>query len=106
MPERLWLRLFAIAVRFYPADYRRRFRAEMQATFLSAIGASRRSGALACGERASVEIVALLVSAAREWRQKAASDPLARARAFPDCSRMRPVGITREEWTAGLDHVG
>lgn len=105
MCEGLVHRLYAAALRIYPADYRQRFCHEMHAAFCAAADDRRASGVFAQFELVCVEIAALVVSATREWAVKAISDPIARARALPDCSRMRPVGITREEWASGLDYV-
>jgi hypothetical protein len=97
--------IFDVALSLYPADYRVRFGREMRVAFIDAAAASRRAGPLAFVEFAAAEAAGLAVGVLREWICKLGSDPLSRARVLPDCRRMRPVGLTREEWAAGLDDV-
>lgn len=106
MRERLLLRLYGLSLRAYPTDFRSRFGREMSATFSAVADDLRDAGVLARLRFVCAETAAVIVSAAREWVVKAASDPIARARALPDCRRMRPVGLTRPEWASGLDDVG
>jgi len=51
------------------------------------------------------ELAALASGALREWIAKLLTDPVVRARALPDCRYMRPVGVTRPQWAAGLTDV-
>ena len=96
-------RLLACICGTYPADFRARFASDMLATIDHALASIpdskaralwvvRESAGLACG-------------AACEWMAKLASDPLVRARALPDCRYMRPVGMTRAQWAAGLTNA-
>jgi len=95
--------LYRVALRLYPADYRMRFGREMRAAFAEAAGDARRRGGHAYLGLLAAEGLAAIAGAGREWLLKLASDPAARARTLPDCRRMRPVGVTRAEWAAGLD---
>ena len=99
-------RLYGVALALYPADYRARFGAEMRAAFSCAAAASKPAGRLAFAKFVRAEAVGLASAITREWIVKLTSDPLSRARALPDCRRMRAVGLTREEWAAGLDYAG
>ena len=96
-------RLFLIALRLYPVDYRLRFGAEMLAVFEQA-GNARASSAVRIRFMA-VEFLGVLGSAVREWAAKMICDPTSRARQLPDCRLMRPVGVTRREWSAGLEAI-
>lgn len=95
--------LFEIALSLYPADFRARFSREMRDAFAAATLRASRSKQPAFAIFVATEIVGVFLAAVAEWRRKLASDPLVRARALPDCRRMRPVGLTRAEWAAGLD---
>ena len=96
-------RLFARVLGLYPADFRARFESEMLATaVLSAVAMTDARARLLCILR---ESLGLLAGACREWMAKLAADPAARARTLPDCRLMRPAGVTRREWGAGLAHV-
>ena len=96
-------RLYRAALRLYPADYRAPFGGEMQAAFEAAAQEMRRNGRRAYLGFLATEGAALTVGACREWLVKLVSDPTVRARTLPDCRLMRPVGVTRAEWAAGLD---
>jgi hypothetical protein len=96
-------RLYRAALRLYPADYRARFGREMRAAFEAAAHDARRRGSREYVAFVVAETMALTGGVCREWMVKLASDPAARARTLPDCRLMRPVGITRSEWIAGLD---
>ena len=96
--------LFASILRWYPADFRARFETEMLATIGLALASSMTAAErIACIVR---EASGLAGGALREWIAKLTVNPIARARTLPDCRLMRPVGITRAEWAAGLTHVG
>ena len=90
-------------LRWYPAYFRARFEPEMLAiideTFASPMTPPKRA---VCVAR---EAGGLAAGIAREWMTKLTADPIERARTLPDCRLMRPVGITRAEWAAGLKHV-
>jgi hypothetical protein len=96
-------RLFTWAVALYPADFRARFEIEM----LSIIGGSYEMATSPTDRVACVvrEAGGLIAGACREWIAKVVTDPVVRARRLPDCRLMRPVGVTRAEWAAGLAHV-
>jgi hypothetical protein len=89
----------------YPRDFRARFGREMSETLRARLSVARQAGLFTLTCVTLTEARGLLVGVVREWIVKLASDPMSRARSFPDCSRMRPVGITRQEWGAGLDDV-
>jgi hypothetical protein len=96
-------RLLVCVCRLYPADFRARFHDDMRTTIDLSVesipdGRSRAVWAVR-------EATGLAAGAIREWSAKFVGDPVARARALPDCRYMRPVGITRAEWGAGLVHV-
>lgn len=97
-------RLYAAALSLYPLDYRSRFGAEMRAAFAAAVGDRRGSGRAALFDLLSAEAIGLVLAAARQWLLKLRTDPVSRARLLPDCRYMRPVGLTRAEWAAGLDY--
>lgn len=95
-------RVYNVALRLYPYDYRARFGAEMLASFRTIVRGGRAQGLavfIACVVR---EAAGLAAAIAREWALKWTTDPVSRARVLPDCRRMRPVGVTRAEWAAGL----
>jgi hypothetical protein len=96
-------RMYRAVLRLYPADYRVRFGGEMRAAFDEAAHDAHRHGTCEYISFVTTEGGALTVGACREWIIKLVSDPTARARTLPDCRLMRPVGITRSEWAAGLD---
>jgi len=89
----------------YPRDFRARFGREMSETVRARLSVARQVGWFTLTCVALAEGGSLFIGAAREWIVKLSSDPVRRARSLPDCSRMRQVGITREEWGAGLDYV-
>ena len=89
----------------YPRDFRARFGGEMSETFKARLSVARKVGWFTLTWVAVSEGESLFIGAGREWIVKLSSEPMRRARALPDCGRMRPVGITREEWAAGLDYV-
>jgi len=96
-------RIYRAALWLYPTDYRIRFGAEMRAAFEAAAHDASRHGRARYLSFVAAEGVAVTVGACREWIVKLVSDPTARARMLPDCRLMRPVGVTRSEWAAGLD---
>ena len=89
----------------YPQDFRARFGREMSETLSARLSVARQTGWFTLAWVALAEARGLFIGVVREWIVKLATDPMSRARSFPDCSRMRPVGITRQEWGAGLDDV-
>ena len=99
-------RLYVAALRLYPADYRAAFAGEMRAAFEAAAHDARRHGRRAYVVFVVAEGAAVAAGACREWVVKFTSDPAVRARILPDCRLMRPVGVTRAEWAAGLDDAG
>jgi len=92
-------------IRLYPRDFRARFGREMSETRRATLSIARQVGWFTLTRVAVAEAGGLLIGAGREWTIKLSSDPVSRARTLPDCSRMRPAGITRQEWAAGLDYV-
>ena len=90
----------------YPQDFRARFGREMSETLGAKLSIARQLGWFTLTCVALGEAGGLFIGAGREWIIKLSSDPVSRARSLPDCSQMRPVGISREEWAAGLDYVG
>ena len=96
-------RFLAGVCRLYPADFRARFNADMLATIDQAL-ASMPDGTTRA-HWAGRESAGLASGAVREWIAKLVTDPVARARVLPDCRHMRPVGVTRAQWAAGLTHV-
>jgi len=95
--------MYRAALRLYPTDYLVRFGGEMRAAFAAAAQDARRAGRRRYVAFLVAEGVALAGGACRERIVKLVRDPAARARTLPDCRRMRPAGVTRSEWAAGLD---
>jgi hypothetical protein len=93
-------RIYKEALRLYPADYHARFAAEMRATFREALAGQRRAIPFTIAECLSV-----VLGAGREWFSKLTTDAASRGRRLPDCRAMRPVGVTPQEWAAGLAWV-
>jgi len=89
----------------YPRDFRARFGREMSETFAARFFVARQASRLTLARVALGETGGLFIGAVREWMVKLSCDPVSRARVLPDCCRMRPVGVTRQEWGAGLDDV-
>jgi hypothetical protein len=99
MMRRLLVRVCGL----YPLDFRARFHVDMLTTIdlaLESIPDGKARAPWVVRESAG-----LAAGAMREWIAKLATDPVVRARALPDCRYMRPVGMTRAEWAAGLTHV-
>jgi len=95
--------MYGAALRLYPVDYRARFGSEMRAAFEAAAQDMGRRGPREYLGFLAAEAAAVTLGAGREWVVKLLSDPTTRARTLPDCRRMRPAGVTRAEWAAGLD---
>jgi len=93
-------RVYRAALRLYPADYRLRFAAEMHATFREALAERRQRVRFTIAECGSV-----VLGAGREWLSKLTTDAATRGRCLPDCRLMRPVGVTPQEWAAGLGWI-
>ena len=98
-------RVYAVALRLYPADYRARFAAEMLATLRQAADDHCGDGAWASLRFAWTETASLVLGIGLEWIAKAASDRSSRGRYLPDCRRMRPPGVTARQWAAGLPAI-
>lgn len=96
-------RVYGLALRLFPADYRARFSAEMQLAFAEAAGDHRGAGTMVWVRFALAELTSLISGIATEWLAKLTSDGAVRGRCLPDCRMMRPVGVTRGEWAGGLD---
>jgi hypothetical protein len=95
-----WLRIYKTALRLYPSDYRVRFATEMHATFREALAERGQAVRFTIAECGSV-----VLGAGREWLSKLTTDAAVRGRRLPDCRAMRPVGVTPQEWAAGLDWI-
>jgi hypothetical protein len=93
-------RVYRTALRLYPADYRVRFATEMHATFREALAERRQAVGFTIAECGSV-----VLGAGREWLSKLTTDAAVRGRRLPDCRVMRPVGVTPQEWAAGLEWI-
>ena len=96
----IYVRFYKAALGLYPADYRVRFAAEMYFTFRQALSEQRRAVPFAIAECGSV-----VLGAAGEWFSKLTTDAATRGRRLPDCRAMRPVGVTPQEWAAGLEWI-
>ena len=96
-------RFLARVCRLYPADFRARFNIDMLATIDQALASIPDAKVRALW--AVRESAGLASGAVREWTAKLVADPVARARVLPDCRHMRPAGVTRAQWVAGLTHV-
>ena len=96
-------RAYESALRLYPADYRARFAGEMLTAFEQAVTDHHGAGTVGSVRFAVAELTALVSGIGTEWLAKLTSDKAARGRCLPDCRMIRPAGVTREEWAAGLD---
>ncbi len=90
--------VYRAALRLYPADYRLRFAGEMRTTFREALAERRWRVWFTIAECGSV-----VLGAGLEWISKLTTDAAVRGRRLPDCRVMRPVGVTSQEWAAGLE---
>jgi hypothetical protein len=77
-----------------------RFAAEMRATFHEALMERRVAAPFTIAECGSV-----VLNAGREWLCKLTTEASTRGRRLPDCRMMRPAGVTRREWSVGLDSI-
>ena len=93
---------FAALVRLFPADYRIYLGDPMARTFEQSARDVRKRG-VARVRFVAREFVALAGAIATEWISKLTSDRATRFRALPDCRMMRPAGVARQQWLAGLD---
>ena len=98
-------RVYAAALSLYPADYRARFAAEMLTAFQQAADDRCADGAWATLRFVWIETASLALGIGLEWIAKATSDRSRRGRYLPDCRRMRPPGVTRQQWAAGLSTI-
>jgi hypothetical protein len=94
------VRVYGTALQLYPADYRVRFAAEMRAMFREALAERSHTVRFTIAECGSV-----VLGAGREWLSKLTTDAAVRGRTLPDCRVMRPVGVTPQEWAAGLEWI-
>jgi hypothetical protein len=85
-------RAYRALLGLYPYDFRAAFAGEMLAAFAE-VGPERRGA----------ELAGLPTGAAAEWVAKIASDPAVRGRTLPDLRMMRPAGMPRELWFAGIE---
>ncbi len=93
-------RAYRTLLRLYPHDYRAMFAAEMRNAFERAAEEHRRRPAwvrFLLGEFAG-----LLIGAGAEWIAKWTTDASVRGRRLPDLRMMRPPGVPRELWFAGV----
>ena len=73
-----------LVLRLYPYDYRLWFAAEIRQ---------------ALGERPGWgEFRGLTAGCAAEWIAKLTTDAIVRGRALPDVRKMRPVGVSKQDW--------
>jgi hypothetical protein len=93
-------RIYAALLRLYPYDYRAMFSSEMLTAFEATIP---NTGVIWF---AAKEMLGLAAGATAEWIAKINTDPLVRGRKLPDIRMMRPVGIAREVWFAGVGERG
>jgi hypothetical protein len=99
-------RAYALALRLFPCDYRANLAAPMLATFEDSARELRRRPTRLIAFRFLAEFAELACAIAAEWFAKLTTDVATRARCLPDCRMMRPVGVMRHEWIAGVDVVG
>jgi hypothetical protein len=99
-------RAYALGLRLFPADYRAALADQMLRTFDEAACDLGRMRAPAAVRFVAREFVSLFRAIGEEWFVKLTSDAAARGRCLPDCRMMRPPGVTREQWSAGLDAIG
>jgi hypothetical protein len=86
-------RAYRTLLRLYPRDYQARFSAEMLDAFEQTDPGF-----------VPVELLGLLLGAAREWSAKLSTSPSIRGRTLPDLRMMRPPGVPRELWFAHAKH--
>src|SRR5439155_24269260 len=99
-------RAYALALRLFPADYRANLGAPMLTAFRDSVRARRPMPRLSALRFLAAEFAALASAIAAEWLAKLTTDAATRGRYLPDCRMMRPPGVTRDEWAAGLDAIG
>ena len=85
-------RAYRTLLGLYPYDFRAAFAAEMLAAF-----------ARVDPDRRLAELAGLVTGVAAEWNAKLRSDSSVRARTLPDLRMMRPAGMPRELWFAGIE---
>jgi hypothetical protein len=95
-------RLYARVLQCYPSDYRARFTQEMLSVFEQAAAARAPQRAFTF---AASELWALVGAIGAEWVAKLTTDVAARGRVLPDCRLMRPAGVSKREWAAGLASI-
>ena len=78
----------------------------MLRTFEAAACDFRRMPTTAALRLVTRELGGLLSAIVFEWLAKLTTDVPTRFRALPDCRLMRPPGVTREEWVAGIEPPG
>jgi hypothetical protein len=95
-------RAYRSLLRLYPVDYRARFAEQMLHCFEQAVEERRPQGRRATICFAASEFCGLAAGAAAEWVAKWTTDPSVRGRYLPDLRMMRPPGVPRELWFAGV----
>ena len=95
-------RAYRTLLRLYPNDYRARFAAPMQYAFDRESEERRLLGGPVFLRFLLREISGLLIGIAVEWIAKATTDKSIRGRSLPDIRMMRPPGVPRELWFAGM----
>jgi hypothetical protein len=85
-------RAYRMLLKLYPYDFRAAFAAEMLAAF-----------AWVDADRRGAELAGLVTGAATEWIVKLTSGRSVRGRILPDLRKMRPAGMPRELWFAGVE---
>ena len=95
-------RAYRTLLRLYPSDYRARFAAPMQYAFDREAEERRLLGGAVLLHFLLRELTGLVTGMAAEWIAKATTDRSIRGRSLPDIRMMRPPGVPRELWFAGM----
>ncbi len=89
-------------LRLYPSDYRALFALEMQTAFERAAEEHRLLRRPVFIRFLLGEFVGLVSGVSAEWIAKLTADSSVRGRCLPDLRMMRPPGVPRELWFAGV----
>jgi hypothetical protein len=93
-------KVYCVLLRLYPWDYRAMFAAGMLHAFENE--AEERPGQRRFVRFFLAELLGLTIGAGTEWIAKWTTDNSVRGRCLPDVRMMRPPGIPREIWFAGV----
>jgi hypothetical protein len=91
-------RVFEIALRLYPRDFRASFTAEMLTAFDRGADDRRAHGRSAYIRFALIELIGVMMGAGAEWFAKLTTDRSLRGRSLPDRLMMRPPGVPWEAY--------